>query len=63
MLCAIRVDEPTARGFGMGLAGHGIATARAFQDGETTGAFAGLAMALNAVATSILTPIMVRLLL
>jgi predicted murein hydrolase (TIGR00659 family) len=63
VLCAIRVDEPTARGFGMGLAGHGIATARAFQDGETTGAFAGLAMALNAVATSILTPIMVRLLL
>jgi putative effector of murein hydrolase len=63
LLSAIRVDEPAARGFGMGLTGHGIATARAFQDGETTGAFSGLAMALNTAATSILTPIMVRLLL
>jgi predicted murein hydrolase (TIGR00659 family) len=63
VLSAIRIEEPAARGFGMGLSGHGIATARAFQDGETTGAFSGLAMALNALATSVLAPIMVRLLL
>jgi putative effector of murein hydrolase len=47
----------------MGLASHGIATARAFQESETAGTFSGLAMALNAVATSILAPLLVRLLL
>jgi predicted murein hydrolase (TIGR00659 family) len=63
LLNALRIEDPAARGFGMGLASHGIATARAFQEGETTGTFSGLAMALNAVATSILAPLLVRLLL
>ena len=62
VLNALRIHDPVARGFGMGLASHGIATARAFQESETTGAFSGLAMALNAVATAVLTPLLVRLL-
>ena len=62
VLGVLRIDDPAARGFGMGLASHGIATASAFQESELTGAFAGLAMALNAVATAILTPLLVHLL-
>jgi predicted murein hydrolase (TIGR00659 family) len=63
LLNALRIQDPVARGFGMGLASHGIATARAFQEGDTAGTFSGLAMALNAVATSILAPLLVRLVL
>lgn len=46
-----------ARGFAVGVASHGIGTARAFQVNQTAGAFAGLGMGLNAVVTSILAPI------
>ncbi len=62
LLNALRIEDPAARGFSMGLASHGIATARAFQESETAGAFSGLAMALNAVVTAILVPLVVRLL-
>jgi predicted murein hydrolase (TIGR00659 family) len=61
LLNVLGIRDPSARGFGMGLASHGIATARAFQESETAGTFAGLAMALNAVATAVLTPAVVRL--
>lgn len=61
LLDALRVRDPAARGFSMGLASHGIATARAFQEGNTAGTFAGLAMGLNALATTMLVPIIVRL--
>lgn len=50
-----------ARGFAAGLAAHGIGTARAFQVGESAGLFAGLAMALNALLTAILAPIIIGL--
>jgi len=63
VLDALRVHDPAARGFGMGLAGHGISTARAFQESETAGTFAGLAMGLNAIATAVLAPLVVRYLL
>jgi predicted murein hydrolase (TIGR00659 family) len=46
-----------ARGFAMGTASHGIGTARALQVNEVAGAFSGLAMGLNALATAILLPI------
>jgi predicted murein hydrolase (TIGR00659 family) len=62
ILKGLRIEDPAARGFSMGLASHGIATARAFQESETAGTFSGLAMALNAVATALLTPILTRLL-
>jgi len=35
---------------------HGIGTARAFRVNELAGTFAGLAMALNGLATAILVP-------
>lgn len=46
-----------ARGFALGVAAHGIGTARAFQVHPTAGAFAGLGMALNAIFTALVAPL------
>ncbi len=56
------VKDWAARGLAMGVASHGIGTARALQVNEVAGAFAGLAMGLNALATAILVPALWRLL-
>jgi predicted murein hydrolase (TIGR00659 family) len=60
LLRLLRVKDDAAQGFAIGVAAHGIGTARAFQLGETAGAFAGLAMGLNALATALLVPLLVR---
>jgi predicted murein hydrolase (TIGR00659 family) len=54
------IRTPEARGFALGVASHGIATARAFSEGEIAGTFAGLGMALNAVLTACVVPFLVR---
>lgn len=51
-----------ARGLAIGTAAHGIGTARALTIDATTGAFSGLAMGLNALASSLLVPLVVALL-
>lgn len=51
-----RVKDDAARGIAMGVAAHGIGTARAFQVSRQMGAFSGLAMALSAFATALLVP-------
>jgi predicted murein hydrolase (TIGR00659 family) len=51
---AIGIRDYRARGFAVGMSAHGIGAARAFQVDGTAGAFASLAMALNAIATSLL---------
>jgi putative effector of murein hydrolase len=51
-----------ARGFAVGIAAHGIGTARAFQVDSVAGVFAGIAMSLNALLTSLLVPLAVALL-
>jgi putative effector of murein hydrolase len=56
------VKEWHAGGFTMGLSSHGIATGRAFQENEMAGTFAGLAMALNGIATAVLAPLIIKLL-
>lgn len=61
LLNALRIKDWAARGFAMGTASHGIGTARALQTNEVAGAFAGLAMGLNALATSLLLPLLWRL--
>lgn len=61
LLRLLRVTDDRAAGLAIGVASHGIGTARAFQVSEVAGAFSGLAMGLNALATAILIPIMVRL--
>lgn len=53
----IGVKDWRARGLAMGTASHGIGTARALQVNETAGAFSGLAMGLNALATALLLPL------
>jgi putative effector of murein hydrolase len=40
---------------------HGIGTARAFQVNPTAGAFAGMGMALNAIATAVIAPLALSL--
>lgn len=58
VLNLIRVKDPAVRGFALGLASHGLGTARAFQVSAVAGAFAALAMALNGLATAILVPLL-----
>jgi len=57
----LRIRSDAARGFALGLASHGIGTARAFQVSAEMGAFAGLAMGLNGALTALLAPWLVPL--
>lgn len=52
----LRIENEAVRGFALGLASHGIGTARAFQVSEQMGAFAALAMGLNGLLTALLLP-------
>lgn len=61
VLNLVRVKDWRARGFGMGVAAHGIGTARALQVNEVAGAFAGLGMGLNGLATALLLPTLYHL--
>ncbi|MGO8951833.1 MAG: LrgB family protein [Rhodomicrobium sp.] len=62
LLNRLGIKDWAARGLAMGVASHGIGTARALQVNEVAGAFAGLAMGLNALATSVLLPALWHLL-
>ena len=57
LLTLLGIRDWEARGFAIGVSSHGIGTARALQVNEAAGAFAGLAMGLNALATAILLPL------
>ena len=57
----LRIHDHAVRGFAVGVAAHGIGTARAFQVSETMGAFAGLGMGLNGLLTAFLFPLLVTL--
>jgi predicted murein hydrolase (TIGR00659 family) len=57
LMNALRVKDYAARGFAVGLASHGIGTARAFAVDPVAGVFAGIAMGLNALVTALLVPI------
>jgi predicted murein hydrolase (TIGR00659 family) len=56
LMNALRIRDWRARGFAVGVAAHGIGTARAFQVNPQAGAFAGIGMALNAMLTALLAP-------
>ncbi len=56
----LQIQDWRARGFAVGVAAHGIGTARAFQVNPVAGAYAGIAMALNALLTSLIVPVLVR---
>lgn len=59
---ALGLRDWRARGLAVGVAAHGIGTARALQVHPTAGAFAGIGMGLNAVLTAVLAPLVLRLL-
>jgi len=61
VLDALRIRDFGVRGFAVGVAAHGIGTARAFQVSEEAGAFAGLGMGLNGLLTAVLVPVVVSL--
>jgi len=48
------------RGFALGIAAHGIGTARAFSVDPEAGRFAGLAMGLHGILGAVLIPLVVR---
>ena len=53
----LKVEEHAIQGFAVGLAAHGLGTARAFMISEEMGAFAALAMGLNGMLTAVLLPV------
>jgi predicted murein hydrolase (TIGR00659 family) len=61
LLNLLGLKDWRARGFAVGVAAHGIGTARAFHVHPTAGAFAGLGMGLNAVLTALIAPYILAL--
>lgn len=62
LLDRLGVRDRRVRGLAMGAASHGVGTSRSLHDHLTEGAFAGLAMGLTALLTSLLVPAVVALL-
>jgi predicted murein hydrolase (TIGR00659 family) len=62
MMNRLQITDWRARGFAAGLAAHGIGTARAFQVNPVAGAFAGMAMGLNALVTAVIAPLALAIL-
>ena len=61
VLDAVRVHDWRARGFALGLAAHGIGTARAFQVNAEAGTYAGLAFGLHGALAAFVLPLLWRL--
>lgn len=62
LLNLLNIRDWRARGFAVGVAAHGIGTARAFQVNATAGAFSGIGMGLNSILTAIIAPLALHLL-
>lgn len=62
LLDLARVRDPRVRGLAIGATAHGIGTAGVMHEGRTVTAFAGLAMALATLCTSLWVPVLVPLL-
>jgi len=61
MLKLAGLKDERALGLGLGVAAHGIGTARAFQVSPVTGTFSGVAMTLNGILTALLLPVIWKL--
>ena len=61
VLDLVGVLDMRARGLAIGTAAHGIGTARALSVSATAGAFSGMAMGLNALASALALPLLWRL--
>jgi predicted murein hydrolase (TIGR00659 family) len=60
LLNAIGITDWRARGFAVGLAAHGLGTARAFQVNQIAGTFAGIAVGLNGIVTAVIVPVLAQ---
>lgn len=56
----LNIKDDAVGGFALGVAAHGIGTARAFQVSETMGAFAALGMGLNGLLTALSLPSLIQ---
>ncbi len=63
VLSLVRVRNEIARGIAIGASSHGLGTSRALQESHREGAFSALSMGLSALATSLIVPWLVPLLL
>lgn len=61
LMNTLKIKDFAARGFAVGIASHGIGTARAFQVNKLAGTFAGIAMGLNGALTALLVPLLASL--
>ena len=61
LLDMLRIKDWRARGMSVGVAAHGIGTARAFQVSPVAGVFAATAMVLNALITALVASLLVTL--
>lgn len=57
LLSLVRVRDPRARGFALGMVSHGIGTSRALAESDVTGGWSSAAMVLNALAMTIALPV------
>lgn len=62
LLDRLGIDDRRVRGLAMGAVSHGVGTSRSLHDHLTEGAFAGLAMGLTALLTSLLVPVVIAVL-
>ena len=62
LLRLLKVTDPAARGFAIGLTAHAVGMARELQVNPVSGSFAALAMGLNGILTALLMPILMLLL-
>ncbi|HYK73248.1 MAG TPA: LrgB family protein [Pseudoneobacillus sp.] len=57
MMNFFNITNPLSRGLALGTISHGIGTAEAATEGELQGAISGVAMAISAIFTSIIAPL------
>ena len=57
----LSITDDRILGFALGLNGHAVGTARAFEISRTAGAFASLGMGLTGVFTALILPLAFRL--
>jgi predicted murein hydrolase (TIGR00659 family) len=60
VLTLLRVQDERVRGLAVGVVSHGIGTARLLADEPAAGAFAALAMAINALVTAVAVPLLLN---
>jgi putative effector of murein hydrolase len=61
LLDRVRVSDPRARGFAIGMVSHGIGTSRALVESDVTGGWSSAAMVLNALAMTVALPLVAQL--